>query len=243
MPNLKKIIKLEKNFKFCLNSGFGTLITAETDEDYRNAIISIHNGVELLMKYYLREKNKILIIQNIDYQCLIYGRGDLVKPLEPKIGKTISFDECINILKYFSKLPETYSEPLRKLNNLRNACVHYEFWYVEEELRKLLISNIYEFIFKLISEMNLNPKDFILHHHINHLDKFKHAIDDPIRQKYYRIIQAAIKHYFTELTADERKQKSKLVHYKKKDLIKKLNAQHAEIKHYLGKKLYSQMSC
>jgi hypothetical protein len=38
-----KKIDLRKNIKLCLNFGFGTLITAKNEEDYRNAVISIHN--------------------------------------------------------------------------------------------------------------------------------------------------------------------------------------------------------
>lgn len=215
--NPKRKIRLEKNLQLALKSGFGTLITADNDEDYRNAIISIHNGVELLMKYYLREKDKKLIFKNIDYKCILYERGDLIKEVKCKTGtlNTITFEDCINILQYFSKLPEAYNEYLKKLNNQRNDCIHFEYWYVEKELRKLLISNIYEFICMLISEMKLDIKTFILQEHIIHLDKLKHTIDDEIGQKYYRIILVAIKHYFKELTADERKQKAESVHYEK----------------------------
>lgn len=166
--NPQKKINLENNIQLCFNSGFGALIRAHDDKDYRNAVISIHNGVELLMKYYLREKDKLLIFQDVEFQCLIYKRKDTIKPVKLKNGKakTITFDECIDILKYFAKLPEAYSEYLKKLNNQRNYCVHYQYWYIENELRKLLISNIYEFICKLIIEMKLNINYFILQDHI-----------------------------------------------------------------------------
>ncbi|KKN55795.1 hypothetical protein LCGC14_0578650 [marine sediment metagenome] len=52
-----KKIDLEKNIQLCFNSGFGTLITASNDVDFRNSIINVHNGLELLMKYYLKEFN------------------------------------------------------------------------------------------------------------------------------------------------------------------------------------------
>jgi len=55
--NSKKEVNLKTNIKLCFESGFGTLITinGEKDDsrgDYRGAIVSIHNGIELLMKYY-----------------------------------------------------------------------------------------------------------------------------------------------------------------------------------------------
>jgi len=216
MTNIK--IDLKKNIQLCFNSGFGILITANNDENYRNAIISIHNGLELLMKYYLEQKEKLLIFKNINYHLLIYERNDLIQDVNLKKVKvnTISFNECIDILTYFSKLPNNYTKYLTQLNNQRNDCVHYQFSYNEIKLRKLLIFNIYQFICDLIIEMKLEPKDFILEEYIPTLDEYKDTIDDEINHSYIEKIEAAKKHYFRELTVIERKQKADTEDYTKR---------------------------
>jgi hypothetical protein len=186
---------------------------------FRNkSIISIHNGLELLMKYYLKQKEKLLIYKNINHHFLIYERNDLIQNVNLKKGKanTISYNECIDILKYFSKLPTNYTIYLNQLNNQRNDCVHYQFSYNEIKLRKLLIFNIYQFICDLIIEMELEPKDFILEGYIATLDDYKDTIDDEIRHSYIEKIEAAKKHYFRELTVIDRKQKADTEDYTKR---------------------------
>jgi len=209
-----KRINLEKNIQLCFNTGFDSLITANTDESYRNAIISIHNGLELLMKHYLRKKNELLIYRKITYKKIIENRTDLKKKVNlDKRDFTLSFLECINILEYFSELPEKNKKYLTQLGIKRNACMHYEYSYNEKELRKLLISHIYQFICDLISEMGLEPKEFILEKYIAPLDKYKNVIDDQVKQDYYTKIETAKKHYFEELTEQERVDKENTEDY------------------------------
>ena len=206
-----KIIKinLQKNVRLNLNFGFGTLITAKNDENYRNATISIHNGLELLMKYYLKTKDKFLILQKINHHNLLNDRDDLIREVEPKkfTNYTISYNDCIDRLEYFSQHPSNYIVYLKQLNEKRNECVHYEYSYNVKELRKLLISHIYQFICDLILEMKLEINEFILDKYIDTLNTLKDTINDEIKQGYYAKIEGAKKHYFEELTEEERKQK------------------------------------
>ena len=224
----RRKINLRENVQLCLNSGFGTLITANTDENYRNAIISIHNGLELLMKYYLRKKDKLLIFQKINYHFLLSERTDLIKNVDSKKVKanTISYNECIKILEHFSRLPNNYIAYLNQLNDQRNYCVHYQYSYNQKKLRKLLISHIYQFICELISEMGLELKEFILENYTDSLGKFKDTIDDEIKHSYYEKIEAAKKHYFEELTETERNEKVETEDYTKRkiDIIVKCPA-------------------
>lgn len=179
----KRKINLQKNIQLCLNFGFRTLITANSnqnrDVNYRNAIISIHNGLELLMKYYLIKKEKLLIFNKINYQFLLSERNDLIQKVNPNDVNchTISYDGCIKILGYFSNLTIKYNNELTQLNKQRNDCVHYEYSYNEEELRKLLIYYIYQFICDLISEMGLELKEFILEKYSIPLHIFKPKLD------------------------------------------------------------------
>jgi len=209
-------INLDKNIQFCFKIGFSTLITAKEDEEYREAIISIHNGLELLMKYYLRKKDKLLIYRKITYKSILNKRNDLIKELDYKNDHTISYTDCIIRLEYFSKLPEKNKNYLTQLDHIRNGCVHFEYSYDEKELRKLLISHIYQFICDVIIEMGLKPKDFIPEKHLDTLGKLKNTIDDEIKQSYYAKIAAAKKHYNEELSQEEREQKAQTEDYTKK---------------------------
>ena len=226
-PGRRKI-NLRENVQLCLNLGFGTLITANNDENYRNAIISIHNGLELLMKYYLRKKDRLLILQKINYHFLLSERTDLIKNVNSGKAKanTISYNDCIKILEHFSHLPNDYTAYLKQLNDQRNDCVHYQYSYNQKELRKLLIFHIYQFICELILEMELEPKEFILEKYTSSLDKLKETIDDEIKHSYYEKIEAAKKHYFEELTEPERKEKVETEDYTKRkiDIIVKCPA-------------------
>ncbi|CAG0939394.1 hypothetical protein BROC_00615 [Candidatus Brocadiaceae bacterium] len=210
----KREINLQKNIQLCFNFGYRTLITANSrpnrDEIYRNAIISIHNGIELLMKYYLIKKEKLLIYNKINYQLLICQRTDLIQPVNPNDvhNHTITYDGCTKILGHFSKLYKIYNKELTQLNEQRNDCVHYEYSYNEGKLRKLLIYHIYQFICDLISEMGLELKEFISEKYTVPLHLFKTTIDDEIKRIYYEKIEAAKNHYFDELTEDDRRQKA-----------------------------------
>ena len=69
-PSIIKI-GLEKNIQLCLNSGFDTLVTAHSESDYRIAVTSIHDGLELLMKFYLSKKDELLIYNKINHEILL----------------------------------------------------------------------------------------------------------------------------------------------------------------------------
>ena len=215
-------INLEKNIQLCFDSGFDTLIAAGNDGNYRNAIVSIHNGLELLMKYYLINKEKLLIFKKIDHHFLLYERKDLMKKTNSMKTNTISFIECMERLEFFSEIPKNYLKYLTHLNDQRNDCVHYKYSYNEKEIRKLLISHIYQCICDLIFEMGLNIEDFLSEEHKLNLDQFKKYIDDEIKQSYLVKIRLAKKHYFIELTEEERKQKADNEDYTKMNQIDKV---------------------
>ena len=237
-----KKINLEKNIQLCFNSGFGTLITAKNDEDFRNATVSIQAGLELLIKYYLRRKDKLLIYKNITFKKLLIKRNDLRKKVKLKGSDTITYSKCREILEYFSELPKKNSKYLNDLGNQRNACVHFEYFYDEIKLRKLLISHIYQFICDLILEMKLDLKTFIPANYITSLDNYKKTIDDEIEHSYYVKIESAKKHYTTDLSDEDRVQKADTEDYSEKlnDLIVKCPA--CENNALLTRKLQSNIT-
>ncbi|MBN1807403.1 MAG: hypothetical protein JW837_19305 [Sedimentisphaerales bacterium] len=212
----RTLIDLPKNIQFCLNFGFSTLITVKNVMDYRNSIISIHNGVELLMKLYLQRQNRLLILPKVDHLALIKESTNVRKDInleKVNFSKTITYDDCIIRLGFFSVLPETSKVHLQKLNYYRNHCVHYEFYFDRKEIRRLLISHIYQFIRDLIIEMKLTVNDFINQKYITSLDIYKKNIDDEIKNNLIEIIEVAKKHYFDELTSEEREQKKSTESY------------------------------
>ena len=238
--NINPIIKinLQQNIQFCFNSGFGTLITENNDEKCRNSIIFIHNGVELLMKYYLKKQNKLLIFyKNITPHFLLNERDDLKKAIDLKKAKanTITYNECRDILEFFSHLPNRDSVYLRKLNNQRNDCVHYQYSYIEKELRRLLISHIYQFICDLIFEMELDIKDFISEDIILSMNNLKDTIDKEIEHSCQIKIEAAKNHYYKELTEVDRDQKADSEDYVKRKFDKIVKCPACENKSLLRK--------
>ena len=238
------LIDLPKNIQLCLNFGFGTLITAKNVMDYRNSIISIHNGVELLMKYYLQRKNRLLILPKVDHLAVIQESVDLRKDIKIEkvdFSKTISYEDCIVRLEFFSALPETSKVHLKKLNYYRNRCVHYEFHFEQKEIRRLLISHTYQFISDLLIEMKLAVNDFINQKYTTSLDEYKKSIDDETKNDLIGKIEVAKKHYLEELNADEREQKKATENYTLHKIDKKLSCPACDNNALLRKKvIYSE---
>ena len=217
------LINLETNISLCLTSGYKTLIWAKDEVDYRNAICNIHNGVELLMKYYLKEKNQFIIYDKIDHELLLYGNKDLIKVIKKVYPpNTIKWFNCIDLLGYFSKLPGQYLGELKKLNGLSNSRKHFEYYSTNKDSKKLLIAYVYPFIKGLLSELNLNVIDFIKKDYVvSTLEKYKANIDNDVMHKLIEKIARAKNHYFEELTEEERIQKTATQDYRiiKKDKL------------------------
>ena len=208
-------INLQTNIGLCLNFGYKTLISAKDEMDYRNALINVHNGVELLMKFYLKSKNELIIFEKIDPELLLYNNKDLLEKFKKKEYHTITWVACIKLLKYFSKFPDQYSDELEELNGSSNRRKHFEYYSSHSKTWKILIAYIYPFIKGLISELNLSINDFIKKDYTDDLDKFKKHIDDKIMHKILKKTVLARKHFFEELTDEERLQKSTAQNYTK----------------------------
>jgi hypothetical protein len=207
LPSTKKRISVEllKNIQLCFNSGFGSLLRGRHEMDFRNAVIGIHNGCELLMKHYLRKKDKLLIYQKLDYKRVLMGRSDLAKKPQDISNHTIEYSECVSRLEYFTK---TDFGCLERLNHERNIRVHYEYEYNPGELKQFLVSRVYAFISSFAVETGLEPKAILNYAYIESLDKLRKVIDDDIARSFHEKIDKSKHHYYEDLTEQERQEKA-----------------------------------
>jgi hypothetical protein len=207
-----KLIDIGKNAKLCLEFGFGSLIRAKTEIEYRNSIVSVHNGVELLMKIYLMGKNRALIYQKMDYTCLLIDRADTLKEITlPK--NTVNFDECQIRLSHFSTLPDQFAVHLKKLDDLRNRCVHFQYYSNHAKVRIILIAHIFDYITLLVREMGLEIELFLNAAIIESLNRLKSSIDSDTKNSLDQKIEIAKSHYFNDLTQQEREDKQRTEDY------------------------------
>lgn len=108
------------------------------DEDYytlKQAILSTHHGVEILLKFILFKQSEFLIVDElkVDYKKAYKEKTE--KGLESvfqtsKASKihTITYDEALDRVKYFTStdLNEQLESKLVELNKIRNALTHAE---------------------------------------------------------------------------------------------------------------------
>ena len=108
------------------------------DEDYytlKQAILSTHHGVEILLKFILFKQSEFLIVDElkVDYKKAYKEKTE--KWLESvfqtsKASKihTITYDEALDRVKYFTStdLNGQLESKLVELNKIRNALTHAE---------------------------------------------------------------------------------------------------------------------
>lgn len=108
----------------------------EAQFEYKLALVSIHLGVELLMKERLRRINELYIFENIDkFEVVlkishmedteVQGDAILVKKLRELQPRTISFSESIKRLSRLSRACRESAKALDQLATVRNSLVHF----------------------------------------------------------------------------------------------------------------------
>lgn len=118
-------------------------------EDYLNlkqAILSMHHGIEILLKCILYNKSEFRIIDEIDnnyksaFKEKIENRYDSVFQTS-KATKihTITYEESLSRIKYFipNLISPKLEEKLKELNTLRNALTHAEVVINDENINKV----------------------------------------------------------------------------------------------------------
>lgn len=130
----------------------------------RDSVMSLHHGIELLMKEVLVRKSEFLIFEKLDdaaaKQKSANAQGIGIFSLENP-PRTVTYEEAINRVEAFIK-PEQLTIDLRKklsqLNLLRNQLEHYAIDINESDIVQL-ISGIREPLIELLN--NALGKDVI----------------------------------------------------------------------------------
>lgn len=152
------IIDMLNNGMDSLKRGFSSYLKYEeivkeketpTLEDYfvlKQAVLSTHHGVEILLKCILNKKSEFLIVDEIDsnYKEAYKeknqnGYQSVFQTSKAQKIHTITYEEALSRVKYFGNndLPEALEKKLKKLNTVRNALTHAEVVIKDTDVEKI----------------------------------------------------------------------------------------------------------
>ena len=152
------IIDMLNNGMDSLKRGFSSYlkygeIVKEKDtptlEDYfvlKQAVLSTHHGVEILLKCILNKKSEFLIVDEIDsnYKEAYKeknqnGYQSVFQTSKAQKIHTITYEEALSRVKYFGNndLPEALEKKLKELNTVRNALTHAEVVIKDTDVEKI----------------------------------------------------------------------------------------------------------
>lgn len=118
-------------------------------EDYlilKQAILSTHHGVEILLKCILNKQSEFLIVDDIDNnykfaykEKVDKGYQSIFQTSKAQKIHTITYEEALSRVKYLSDndLSEQLEKKLKDLNTLRNALSHAEVSIKDIEIEKI----------------------------------------------------------------------------------------------------------
>lgn len=140
---------LQQGFKKFLEFEKSTIDAEPGLRDYFNlkqAVLSLHHGIEILMKYILSKKSEFLIISKIDKNYMQayhdkekFNKATVFETEHADTINTISFEEALLRLKYFQneEISKDLQSRLNKLNKIRNALTHAEINIEDDEITGL----------------------------------------------------------------------------------------------------------
>lgn len=152
------IIDMLNNGMDSLKRGFSSYLEYEeivkeketlTLEDYfvlKQAVLSTHHGVEILLKCILNKKSEFLIVDEIDsnYKEAYKeknqnGYQSVFQTSKAQKIHTITYEEALSRVKYFGNndLPEVLEKKLKELNTVRNALTHAEVVIKDTDVEKI----------------------------------------------------------------------------------------------------------
>ena len=152
------IIDMLNNGMDSLKRGFSSYLKYEeivkekdtpTLEDYfvlKQAVLSTHHGVEILLKCILNKKSEFLIVDEIDsnYKEAYKeknqnGYQSVFQTSKAQKIHTITYEEALSRVKYFGNndLPEALEKKLKELNTVRNALTHAEVVIKDTDVKKI----------------------------------------------------------------------------------------------------------
>lgn len=120
-----------------------------TLEDYfvlKQAVLSTHHGVEILLKCILNKKSEFLIVDEIDsnYKEAYKeknqnGYQSVFQTSKAQKIHTITYEEALSRVKYLGNndLPEALERKLKELNTVRNALTHAEVVIEDIDVEKI----------------------------------------------------------------------------------------------------------
>jgi hypothetical protein len=137
---------LLKNGADSLKAAFQNLELFYTNNEQhyiKDSIIFINHGIEILLKYILKERNPVFMFSDIEKYMLAVGKMK-------KIGvsnifeidanlKTVSLLDALKRVEFLCDIPipETLKGVILHFNKLRNQIMHYGIELKEEELVEL----------------------------------------------------------------------------------------------------------
>lgn len=152
------IIDMLNNGMDSLKRGFSSYLKYEeivkeketlTLEDYfvlKQAVLSTHHGVEILLKCILNKKSEFLLVDEIDsnYKEAYKeknqnGYQSVFQTSKAQKIHTITYEEALSRVKYFGNndLPEVLEKKLKELNTVRNALTHAEVVIKDTDVEKI----------------------------------------------------------------------------------------------------------
>ena len=144
---------LQRGFESVLNYEKNTVTKTPKMEDYfylKQAILSTHHGIEILLKYVLMKKSEFLIVSKIDAEYMQAYRekekqkkSSVFEGSDPGRVHTITYEEALERVEYFTdySISAKLKEKLKKLNVFRNALTHAEIDIPDDQVI-LLFQNL-----------------------------------------------------------------------------------------------------
>ena len=159
------IDSLQKGFRAFLEFEKNTVTRTPSLDDYlslKEAVLSTHHGVEILMKYILSQESDFLIVDKIDTKYIAAysekkksGKDSIFETSVADGVHTITYTEALSRVKALSKakFSEGFIERLKALEKYRNALTHAEINLPDQEIVNIfpqLLSELDTFFFRII---------------------------------------------------------------------------------------------
>lgn len=212
-------LSLIENAKESLRHGVDHFIEAKDDiESYKQAIINIHLGIELLLKEKLRRYNEWYLIDKYEFIHIRqlyekYRRKKTVK--RDPIKKTVQFTELLTRMAEFSSVVKNYKQYLVQLNDKRNQMVHYEIDIDTSEIDILIGKHILPFIDEYSKkELGLSSEKIFGKDKLKNIEVIIKAAEKPIIYNIKRKLLSAKTRYCKLPSSKKRERREKYKRHK-----------------------------
>lgn len=147
---------LQRGFQSFLDYEKATVDKPATLEDYLNlkqAVLSTHHGIEILMKYVLSQNSEFLIVSKFDTAYMKayeekkkQNKTNVFETSHAENVHTITYEEALERIRYFTniRIPKGFEQRLKKLNRIRNSLTHAEIDIQDEEITELFLKLLNE---------------------------------------------------------------------------------------------------